>query len=265
MVCKSCGGVLLDPVKVKRGRICRYCYDGLPESAKANVRRFTADQVRQIRGLAGEPEGEKILASCGAFKVTRSGVQLNGKAFKLKDLSGVGLNFHPSAPGLVPGTVSGTPTVVIHTKAPHYMFEEPFCPTEVIVHYQITGKNIEYGFPLKIERLFFYIGKCLDKGSQDLTSYIDAYFRATRGKNSPPHGEPPPNDAPPPNDGPRRKPRTELEMAEELFGITPPYTAEKIRHTRNILLKKYHPDLGGSEELTKKINAAYRLLMKHAS
>lgn len=65
--------------------------------------------------------------------------------------------------------------------------------------------------------------------------------------------------------GPVKGPRTELERAEELFGVTAPYTRGQLRDARNKLLKRHHPDLGGSEELAKRINAAYELLVKYAS
>lgn len=65
--------------------------------------------------------------------------------------------------------------------------------------------------------------------------------------------------------GPVKGPGTELERAEELFGVTAPYTRGQVRDARNKLLKTHHPDLGGSEELAKRINAAYELLVKHAS
>ena len=70
---------------------------------------------------------------------------------------------------------------------------------------------------------------------------------------------------PGPGGGPRKRPGLKFEQAEELFGVKEPYTRDEVRDARNRLLKKYHPDMGGSEELAKKINAAYELLIKHAS
>lgn len=271
MACKSCGNELIGSVKVRGGHICRHCYDSLPESVKVNIRHFTADQVKQIRGLVREPEGEEILARCGEFKVSRSGIQLNGKVFPLEHLSGVRLNFHPAAPGLSSNTVSGTATVVIDTKAPRCMFEEPFISGDVSVGYHIIGRNITYEFPRRVELLFHYIEKCLRDGSRDLTSYIEAYVRAagdgeknsTTGSGEASGGGT--GDGQTRRPGPEERPRTELEMAEELFGMTPPYTKDEARDIRNKLLKKHHPDVGGSEEMTKKINAAYELLVEHAT
>lgn len=64
---------------------------------------------------------------------------------------------------------------------------------------------------------------------------------------------------------PEERPKTELEQAEKLFGVTAPYTRDEVRDARNRLLKKHHPDVGGSEEMTKRINAAYELLVEHAT
>ncbi|MCR4585365.1 MAG: hypothetical protein K5686_06525 [Lachnospiraceae bacterium] len=52
--------------------------------------------------------------------------------------------------------------------------------------------------------------------------------------------------------------------AETIFMVKYPYDEAEIKSKRNLLLKKYHPDNPeGSEEMCKKINECYALLMKY--
>ncbi|MBR1470489.1 MAG: hypothetical protein IJ600_02455 [Lachnospiraceae bacterium] len=82
-------------------------------------------------------------------------------------------------------------------------------------------------------------------GAQNDRSSTDAHHRRTR----------------------RSTPKaTPLEEAKSVFGVELPFTADEIRQRRNLLLKKYHPDNpDGSEEMCKKINEWYALLLKYAS
>lgn len=289
MLCKNCKNEIINPVKVKNGSICQHCYDNLPESVKVNINHFTIKQIKQIQELVNDLE-EQPLASCGTFKVCKTAIQINGKEFKIQKLSGVRLNFHPNALGMSRGTAVGTLTVVIDTKVPHYMFEEPFYPKEVTASYRINGRNVTYGFSYAIEKLFSCIQKCITENGNDLTKYIEEYQNAVQrnnkekeeekrkkqeqnrgfssrenysNKSTTNQNQQRTNNSK--TNGATQKPKTPFDEAKALFGVELPYTTTDIKRKRNILIKKYHPDLGGSEEMCKRINEAYTLLLKFAS
>ncbi len=57
---------------------------------------------------------------------------------------------------------------------------------------------------------------------------------------------------------------TARDEAETIFMVKHPYSEAEIKSKRNMLLKKYHPDNAeGSEEMCKKINECYALLLKY--
>ena len=58
---------------------------------------------------------------------------------------------------------------------------------------------------------------------------------------------------------------SEYARAEALFGMTGSYTVEQLRHRRRDLMKKCHPDEGGSNHMAQEINAAYDILEKYAA
>jgi hypothetical protein len=55
---------------------------------------------------------------------------------------------------------------------------------------------------------------------------------------------------------------SEFEKAKKMFGVEIPYTEAEIRKKRNELIKKVHPDAGGSEKKAAQINEYYALLKK---
>jgi hypothetical protein len=298
MLCKVCHNEILNKVKIKNGYICQSCYDKLPESVKANVDNFTIKQIKQIQDLFQDVE-ETSLANCGTFRVCKNAIQINGKEIKLKNLRGIRLNFHPNAYGMSAGTAVGILTVVIDTKSPHYMFEEPFYPKEVTASYVISGKNVTYGYSYTIEKLFKTIQKCIDEKSYNMADYMAEYQNAVnqnfakeskkenkkenknvnsnnsanqRKKEEDMHRErntqnsqTNTNNTNNTSNSTKNKPKTPFEEAKYLYNIELPYTEKQLKKIRNDLLKKYHPDMGGSDEMCIKINEAYTLLLKFVS
>lgn len=60
--------------------------------------------------------------------------------------------------------------------------------------------------------------------------------------------------------GGQRQSGLTIKTAQELFEISPPYTAAELKKRRMDLLKKVHPDVGGSNMMAKMVNEAYELL-----
>ena len=63
----------------------------------------------------------------------------------------------------------------------------------------------------------------------------------------------------------RQSSKSPLDNAKDLFHVEMPFTKEQIKTIRNELLKKHHPDAGGSLEKCQEINTAYDLLLKFAN
>jgi len=67
---------------------------------------------------------------------------------------------------------------------------------------------------------------------------------------------PPPGSAPP-----RGRARMSAEEAREVLGVAPEASRDEIQSAFRRLVKKYHPDQGGSAYLTRRINEARDVLL----
>lgn len=295
MQCKICKNQISDNgVEVKNGIICNDCMELLPDSVKLNAKNFTVRQILQLSKMI-QPSSSKNWVESGVFGVGKNTISIKKHEFQLKDLREVRLNFHPKAMGPHPNTVVGTITVVIETRTPHFLIEEPFFPDDVIVAYGISGKVITYHYSYTIETLFNLIQECIDKKVYDMTNFIDRYQQAVQKSdeykknkaNAEAQKKKMEEDQKAKEEADRKKreeeqrqkqkeekrkayvggkrPLSPFEEAKILFDVEMPYTTSDIKAIRNKLVKKYHPDLGGSEEMCKRVNEAYTLLSKFAS
>lgn len=300
MHCKICrnGFTKERGIKVKGGYICSSCFSLLPQSVKLNIESFTTRQIFQLSKII-QPLDKKPWVECGAFAVTKNGISINNVEFDIRHLRSVKLNFHPAVEGPHPNTVIGTVTIIIETKAPHFILEEPFFPNDVTVSYGINGKTIHYYYSYELEKLLLAIWECINDGADDMTSYIDKYYRTIRtekefqekmkaakkkqqDKNAQKEKDKKEKEQADKNqkrkqeenkrNSRKKAEKTEtkakkmmspFDEAKALFEVEIPYTKALLTKKRNELLKKYHPDVnGGSEEMCKTINKSYELLMK---
>lgn len=72
--------------------------------------------------------------------------------------------------------------------------------------------------------------------------------------SAPPPKQPPPHTPPPP------PPPPFFSNAHDVLWVKPGAPSEVVKAAYSALIRKYHPDAGGDEEMAKKINAAYARL-----
>lgn len=293
MQCKICRSRIEkeNGVKTKNGFICQSCFSLLPDSVKLNIESFTARQILKLSKILHVLDSKPWVKS-GTFGVTKDGICIKNVEFKIWDLRKVKLNFHPSRIGEHPNTVVGTITVVIETKSPHFIIEEPFFPCEITVVYGINGTEIHYYYSYEIEKLLLAIQNCIEDGAPNMAPYIDKYQKAVHNeeelqkrkaeaeerikkkKEEEKKKEEAEKKKKEENNknqqkktGNEKKPEylSPFEEAKIMFGVEIPYTKSQIKKLRNDLIKKHHPDNNnGSEDMCIKINNYYKLLMKFA-
>lgn len=110
---------------------------------------------------------------------------------------------------------------------------------------------------LSMENILQLFKECTDKDPQSvqlLQSYLDRRYPDWRD-----HPDAQEQDHPSTNikDGPLTR-----EDAYEILGLRPGASNEEIRQAHRTLMKKFHPDQGGSTYLATKINEAKDLLLK---
>ena len=250
MICKLCGRDVIEKINCKKGYICQDCFNKLPHSFQNSINKLTVEQLRKSKEILHRRIG-KPWAVCESFGLCDKSVQLGTFEVALTDIDKIHLNFHPLKKGGGEDLVYGIITIVINTIEPKMRIEEPLLKTEV--KYYISGKNISYVFPHNIALMINNIQVAIDRKIYDSTGFKPAKEKAREEREK--AGDPI-----------KRKNRaTEFALAKKLFGVEIPYTKEEIIEKKRTLLKKFHPDNGGSVEETIKINKAYEVLEKYVS
>lgn len=270
-------------VKVRNGYICHGCFERMPKCIQMNIEKFTIRQIFQLGKIIG-PASSKAWAECGMLGVAKDSISINGTEIKLRDIKKIRINFHPKGEGQHPNTAFGIITAVIETKSPHFVLEEPFYQKDIVVGYSISGKKVTYHYSYAIEKLFAMLQECIDNKTYDMTAFMEKYQMATQKvdaekrkreaekrrkeeeqRKKAEKEENARKRAREKKDSYKGRTLSKFEEAKVLFEVELPYTKDQIKKKRNELIKQHHPDIGGSDEMCKKINEAYTLLLKFAS
>lgn len=274
MVCGVCKKTAVNYKKIKRGNICEQCYRNLPVSVQASADQFTAAQLKSLSGIIHMPtesDNRSVWAYSGNrhLKFTRNAVWLGHVLIYVKDLRSIRLDFHAKGLAKDPNTVTGTITVVLETKSPHFLLEEPLSKNDICLNYRINGCEITYEFPYHLDHLIQYIQMALVAGATTLDGakrkmeekrQEEERRRAEEEKNRQEERARTQNHT-------GSNPKSPFDAAKKLFGVELPFTKQELKRIRNRLIieRNAHPDIGGSDEAFKEIQGAYELLLKYAS
>ncbi len=252
MICKLCGQDVIESVKIKKGYICRDCFEKFPYSFQNSINKLTLKDLREASDNFIRITANKIWARIKNFGVGDSVIHIDHVEYPLKAIKKIYLNFHPLRQGGSENKAYGTLTVVLITDEPRMRIEEPLLKTEL--QYYICGKNISYVFPPTINQLIKNIQSVIDDETYDTSVFKPKKEEAEKARRAKEKEQ-----------SMNREKKSEFLLAKELYDVEIPYTKDDIISKKRELLKKYHPDNGGTAEQAAQINKAYDLLAKFAS
>lgn len=162
----------------------------------------------------------------------------------------------------MPGVCFGICTLVLETKNPHWLLEEPLMDHEIAVQYSIYGDAITYRYTPEMEWTICELQNAISKGhsfwgiinalNEKRKKEQEQARNEKRGKNKNPNQE--------------RK-ITDFERAKKLYGLEIPYTMEELHRRKRALLKNVHPDQSNDPKATEKaqeINRLFDVLKQYA-
>lgn len=273
MVCKLCQKQIQNGVKIRRGYICRECFLRLPDCIKKNIDSFSSKHLTQLMGIIRIPSKPYVIRIERVY-FTMTGIQINNWEINIKDIRNISLNFHPFTQGASPNTCYGIATIVIETRCPHFLLEEPIKNNlndnkldKVI--YRIEGNSIIYFFPSRVESIIRDIQIAIEKRQDNL---LDV-FRKYGLDNSNRRQKQQTNNQNRYSKGNNNRPKelTPLDKAKRIYGITGPFTKTDLDKRKRCLVKRWHPDVCENREykeqateMVKAILASYDLLLPYA-
>lgn len=256
----------------------------LPDSVQRKVWSFTKGELKRLSKQITEPE---IWGQIGTLGIGKSMISINRKGIRLKKVRRISLNFHPLRECGRSGIVLGKATVVLELAQPHMLIEEPLFFEDIMVSYRICGKEITYKYPRQVELIIGMLQECLEKKVRDITPYWEKTYSLIRKGEAEKRAQETrrrEEEARRRAQEDRRKEKetrkkaeesekkanmsredASLERARDMFQVGKQYTECELKAKKRSLLKKHHPDVGGSVEMAQKINIAYDLLVQYAA
>ena len=258
MKCTVCNQQMGQMRVIRNGRICGSCLGKLPRCAREQAAQLSDWQIRRIIRLFHAPSHDHWLAY-NWFRISDHAICFSDREIELNCLNKIWLGFHLN--GQAGKQAKGRLLLCIESREPGIIFREELFPYDIAVPYQIRGTRIYYGFPPELVDTVNVIQKALDQKRYDLSSFRENPGRKnskTREQEKTGEGKEHENF-----------PESELEKAMKLYSVSIPYTEKQIRHIRNELIKRNHPDVtengGGDAEKCREILQAYQFLLKYIS
>lgn len=275
--CKLCYEKLdYKSYKIKKGHICKRCYDMQPSCIRNSIRTITNKQIFHINKVV-HTATPKNWFKYGEFRLSEKSVRVNDWEIEIKDIESIKLDCQPLYPSMLAANlVHGNIILVIETKVPHIIIRETIITKDIM--YSISGKNIYYNYGKDLQMVISQLQRNINNQIYNAKKVFE-YFQQhdeeekkererrekqreyeERAKNSRQS-----DDRDNTNKNHSSKSKGDLDAAMKIFGMTVPFTIEELKKKRKQLAIKYHPDQGGSVEMCAKINAAFDILKDHVA
>lgn len=264
MKCKICGKNAEKRIQIRRGYLCQSCFDKLPDSVKANAKNVTTKQLKKLLRIVHEPS-EPAKLQIGFMYLGMSSLWLHGRAIRIEDIRNISWHFHPIRAEEKGNICYGVVGIVIETRQPYFVLEEPLYDHEIRAEYHISGHTITYSLPLMLEIIIMDIRKAIETKQNDFSAVIHkcskreySYHHHKNQSRSNSH-----SDRSRHNQTGSGKPDV-LRNARNLYGLQDVFTREQLNREKRKLTKKYHPDICHDEnakEMMQMVLTYYKLLL----
>lgn len=266
MKCSICGKEMNKRYlqKIKHDYICSNCYYKLPLFANISLKKYSAKQIKKLIEIKNNVES-KVIYEYYDLKIGLNNIKLKEANFKVKDIKKIELCFYPEKI-LSDSRIGG----MIGAKL---FFKNGVCFEQYVSdnHFSI---GYSYSFPKKF---IYYYPKWLKAALQEINNQLNVncenlqrietileeydakqyYERTGKEKET--------------KNKTYEKASTQnninsvltLENAKKVFGYNSDMTLDDIKKRRNMLLKKYHPDQGGTQAQCTIVNEAYKILKNY--
>lgn len=294
MRCKYCGKVITVGADMKRGKLCGECYHRLPNVIKDHLADYTIQDLRSLLDMT-TLEKEKWFLRLGNLYITEHTIGVGDFRLEVKNVESFTLEFHKREP-TTKEHVYGNLSVKIITRSPRLMIEEYILDKERCFEfdYRMNEQNEPVVvFPHGIAMILNLANDALRTNAQDFVEVHKQYnavmsieeackkmYRDEIRKELIEKQE---------KEEVRRKEeqlrqeeirrqkeiwyQTQLrqqnqlvfEYANYFYKMSLPFSVNDLKQRRRILMRTYHPDKGGSNELAMRINMDFDVLKRYAT
>ncbi|MBP3622419.1 MAG: J domain-containing protein [Lachnospiraceae bacterium] len=262
MVCKLCNNKIgKEKYRIGKGCICGHCYELQPSVIKKSIRHMKANNIEKLSEIITSAKS-KPWGGFLNFMLCKDSIRINDWEIKLSDISAVKFGFKPLCEVGKDNQVYGDIFVQIGVGRVACIIEDVIGREELI--YSISGKNIYYKRPKNLNILETLINQTIQKGICD-TDYIKERMCAKNKAGAQDKTKKSQEEEARKNSRNRKKSDEKtfsLDSAKEMYGVVTPFTEAQLKKKYRELVKKHHPDQGGTALMFSKVQSAYEILLK---
>lgn len=284
MKCSVCGKDIPLTYRIKnRKNICCFCYKYLPKEVKDKLKKYNKKQIGKIvENIDQSPKGCWMKYEGFGICFENYNIVLNSTTYKIENLINIKYHFHPEKP-ISSNRVIGHIIVELDFKN-GMKIKESISSLPIGLSFIIKNKKVEFihsdFFVSMINKIkefiknqsyddmyrFYWeylrsqardVDEEKERKAKDETEYKRQQEEQRRREQERARREQQERNSQQFN---KASGKMSYEEAKALFGISGSCSSVELKKRRNQLLKKHHPDQGGSPEMCAKVNEAYRIL-----
>ena len=252
----KCGAEFPTIFRLRNGLLCQTCFQNIPEILKINRKWRKNSKYQDLINTFSDLK-EAPAWMCGNIQLSLLTLHIGDCRIEAKNIRSVGLDIKTTR-FVSASQIEGILLLDIET-ATGYRITVPVYDHPIVLNYR---QQIIY--PDILQRFVKIMNQALKNGCRNFSAVYTALYgrtshsdwhRASDSQNT--HRQQ--------SSRQQNNPDREFVLANRIYQMQRPYTNEALKKTRNILLKKYHPDVGGSSEICQQINQSYKILLKYTS
>lgn len=253
--CMKCGAEFPSFFRLRNGFLCQSCFKDLPTVAKTKKKWRRDTQYQDLMTTFSDMR-EPPFWRCGNIQLTMNTLRAGDCCIEAGCLCEVGLQVKTTK-FTTASQIEGILLLELQTTT-GYRIILPIYDQPIQLHY--CRQPI---YPEHIRSFITLVNRALYQSCRNFKTVYDAFF--AHHHRSQKQSEAHQTNGQKSSAKNRAKPDQEFIQANRLYHLQHPYSGEILKKTRNELLKKYHPDVGGSSEICQQINQAYTILLKYAT
>lgn len=249
----------------KDGFICIDCFGKLPKGVRDKIDKFKSNDLKELIKILNTDYGVEHEFYNNELIIRNSYMIIDGFEYLYSNIKSMSFKTRMIDSNENASSVKCNINVILELQNPKVIIEENICTQ--YIKFEIIRDRIEFDKP-KLERSLEANGFMDFINDSAYNTWNEFYYRKDKSNNSKYNSYGYYNsDSKSSNESSTNSKQESgpeaISKAEKLYRLNAPYNKADVKKARNNLLKYFHSDAGGDDEITKRIYDAYDVLINN--